>query len=72
MGKKKNPIIAIDSVNNESKKVLFLCDRRACNTCTQRDEGTTCKYTSDIRHAKNFELNGSIFVETPPVEKNAD
>ncbi|MGN0180390.1 MAG: hypothetical protein ACI4DY_13285 [Monoglobaceae bacterium] len=39
------------------KKLYYICDRRACETC--RPE---CTHTSDIRHAENFELtpNGSF------------
>ena len=41
----------------ESKKtclpdMLFVCDRRACETCTPE-----CSYTFDARHAKHFEVD---------------
>ena len=32
------------------KKVLYLCDRKACDKCSYPD----CKLTYDINHAKNF------------------
>lgn len=32
-------------------RVLYLCDRRACQICNK----DICSYTSDIRHAVNFE-----------------
>lgn len=35
----------------EDMKVLYLCDRRACRQCRP-----PCTHTSDIAHAKNFEL----------------
>lgn len=40
--------------------VLYLCDRRACEKCSPE-----CHYTSDISHAKNFELglDGLTMVE---------
>lgn len=38
--------------------ILYLCDRRACENCNAE-----CKYTTDIKHAKNYELNGNTFVE---------
>ena len=31
---------------------LYLCDRRSCEDC-----GSDCKHTTDIEHAKNFELD---------------
>lgn len=43
-------------------KILYLCDQRACEDgCCE-----LCKHTSDIRHAKNFQLMNSddvIFME---------
>ena len=30
---------------------LYLCDRRACKHCSPE-----CRHTTDITHAKNFEL----------------
>lgn len=42
--------------------VLYLCDRRACKHCSPE-----CHHTSDIAHAKNFELgiDGITMVESP-------
>lgn len=40
------------------KKVLYICDRRACNKCDPE-----CMHTSDISHAKDFELLDDVFVE---------
>lgn len=31
--------------------VLYVCDRRKCNTCNPE-----CMHTEDVRHAKNFEV----------------
>ena len=31
--------------------ILYLCDRQACPNCSYPN----CEYTTDIRHAKNFE-----------------
>lgn len=51
----------------ESINVLYLCDRRACKSCNSI-AGGDCKHTTDIRHAKNFELIGDLFweKEIPP------
>lgn len=42
---------AIDQAEatDEDPHVLYLCDRRACDTC-----GPTCKHTSNIKHAVGF------------------
>lgn len=32
------------------RKVLYICDGRACKTCNS----DLCKYTTDIRYAANF------------------
>lgn len=40
-------------------KILFKCDRRKCDVCDEN----ACQHTTDIRHAKNFELHGDVFVE---------
>lgn len=46
------------------KKVLYLCDRRACKHC-----GDPCQHTPDIRHAKNFEAatDGSMWEKPSPL-----
>lgn len=33
-------------------RVLYLCDRRACQKCNPE-----CRLTADLRHAANFEVN---------------
>lgn len=36
--------------------ILYLCDRRACETCS-----IECYYTKDVTHAKSFEnVNGTL------------
>lgn len=37
-----------------SNKILYYCDRRKCKICN-----SNCEYTTDITHAKNFELDAS-------------
>ena len=41
------------------EEVAYLCDRKACKNCAYPN----CKHTTDIRHAKNFEVsaNGSYW-----------
>lgn len=39
-------------------KILFICDKRRCAHCNPG-----CTLTSDIKHAKNFELLGDIYME---------
>lgn len=52
-----------DWIIQQSKKdkpdVLYECDGRACDRCGH----SGCNHTADIRHAKNFTLYGSAFVE---------
>ena len=50
--------IEINVTDKIIKKVLYICDRRACNKCDPE-----CIHTSDISHAKNFELFDDVFVE---------
>lgn len=38
--------------------ILYVCDRRACQCCNP-----ACNYTADIRHAKNFKLEGKVFTD---------
>ena len=45
----------VDFVDNRPQ---FLCDRRKCKSCDP-----SCSHTSDVSHAKNFRLIGSVFVE---------
>lgn len=42
----------------ECPKVFYVCDRRACGKCDP-----DCKYTSDITHAVNFELDNADMLE---------
>lgn len=44
--------------NISKEAILYVCDRRACKRCDR-----WCGHTSDIRHAKNFKMQGEIFVE---------
>lgn len=37
---------------SEHDYILYLCDRRACNSCRYPN----CQHTRDIRHAKNFSV----------------
>lgn len=39
-------------------KILYLCDRRRCDNCSE-----DCRLTSDIRHAKSFKKHGAAFYE---------
>lgn len=39
-------------------KILFVCDKRKCDFCKKG-----CDHTADIKHAKNFELSGGIYIE---------
>lgn len=45
-------------------RVMYECDRRKCDQCNADKD--YCGYMSDIRHAKNFELQHNAFVETSP------
>lgn len=36
-----------------TSRVYYLCDKRACDKCDDN-----CEYTSDIKHAVNFEVSG--------------
>lgn len=52
---------AVENSTVELPDVLYLCDAEACNkSCS-----TECNHTSDIHHAKNFELgmDGKSFWE---------
>lgn len=41
--------------NIEDADVCFVCDKKACKVCHPE----TCKYTSEPKHAINFERDGS-------------
>ena len=47
----------------ERPKVFYVCDRRACERCDPE-----CIYTSDIRHAENFELKNDTMIERKTVD----
>lgn len=40
-------------------EIHYICDKRACGFCPN----DLCNHTSDIRHAKNFELLGDLYFE---------
>lgn len=40
------------NIKNPETLIGFICDRRACDTCSYPN----CKYTTDIKHAENFVL----------------
>ena len=44
--------------------ILYLCDRRTCEKCSPE-----CRHTTDITHARNFELglDGMSWIEVPQV-----
>lgn len=41
--------------------VLYKCNGKRCDVCKK----DVCELTSDIRYAKNFVMDGNLFVETP-------
>ena len=57
----------IDHAKTNVGDVLYLCDRRACETCH-----SNCEHTNDISHAVNFELVDSIYVEKERPLVNTD
>lgn len=46
---------------SKTRKVAYICDRRACGHCSFPE----CKYTTDIEHAINFDSDscGGLFME---------
>ena len=44
--------------NKSPDKVLYLCDGRQCETCSNE-----CNHTTDIDHAKNFNKEFGVYVE---------
>lgn len=48
-------------------KILFIRDKRKCDDCNNEENEdygcNRCNHTSDVRHAKNFELYGDVFIE---------
>ncbi len=53
-------LTAVKKLSSNQPKILYECDRRACKEC--KDPGH-CRFTRDIRHAKNFRIFGEVFVE---------
>lgn len=50
-------------------KIFYLCDRRACEKCNAHlDDRPECRHTSDVRHARNFELRGGALYENEIIE----
>jgi hypothetical protein len=45
------PTPPINLICKDTGKVLYKCDHRACERCNGE-----CDHTTDIRHAKNFEV----------------
>ena len=58
-------------LKGKTKKIFFKCDRRKCDVCMAFIDDNECQHTTDIRHAKNFEVHGDVFVEKwyPPSKK---
>lgn len=52
-------ISAYNRAKSEQPKVAYECDRRNCERCDNPD----CNHTVNVRHAKNFQLVGDVFVE---------
>lgn len=50
-------------LKGKTKKIFFKCDRRKCDVCMAFIDDNECQHTTDIRHAKNFEVHGDVFVE---------
>ena len=55
-----------ESTTNRGEPVHYICDRRACNECTNPD----CNHTSDIQHAANFEKIGDAYFEKEKPEES--
>ena len=49
----------------DNNEIYYRCDRRKCERCDPGCYG----YTDDIRHAKNFILDGKVFAELTLKEK---
>ena len=57
---KNDPVPDVCCDDRSAPEPLFICDRRACDTCHPE-----CMHTKDLRHAKHFEASGcrNLFVE---------
>lgn len=56
-------IVNSQPAQQERPKIFYVCDRLACERCDPE-----CIYTSDIRHAENFELNNDTIIERKTVD----
>lgn len=57
---KNEPCSDVCCDDRSEPEPLYICDRRACDTCYPE-----CKHTKDLRHAKHFEASEcrNLFVE---------
>lgn len=55
----------IDLYKKAIIKVAYICDRKACKNCSY----PSCKYTTDIKHAKNFNLSFAHYEEDDKLNK---
>lgn len=65
---KNNGYVVDDVINSYTKaeiKVAYICDRKACKICNYPN----CKHTSDIKHAKYFNLDFSQYIEEDKLDK---
>ena len=60
-------LISAVEAERSKRKVLYICDRRACDECIGAD--SNCTHTTDIRHAKKFESFKGAFLEMYPRSK---
>ncbi|MBQ7447792.1 MAG: hypothetical protein IJV59_07550 [Eubacterium sp.] len=43
---------------DRKQKVIYFCDGKKCEQCSPE-----CRYTTDLQHAANFDLQDGVFVE---------
>ena len=43
---------------NQKQRVVYLCDGKKCERCSPE-----CRYTTDLQHAANFNLEDGVFIE---------
>ena len=55
----------IDLYKKAIIKVAYICDRKACKDCSY----PSCKYTTDIKHAKYFNLSFAHYEEDDKLNK---
>lgn len=53
--------VETECVEAEERRIFFVCDHRACDSCDSKTSG--CTHTPDVRHARNFRLLGKDFFE---------